>query len=267
LDILSYNRQAWNRKVERGNAWTIPVTAEEVASARLGTWQILLTPTKFVPKAWFPTLRGLDILCLASGGGQQGPLLAAAGARVTVFDNSPAQLAQDRLVAERDSLQLDTIQGDMADLSVFPDDHFDLIFHPVSNVFVPKVRPVWSEAFRVLRPGGFLLAGFDNPLIHIFDADLMDEKGHLEVRYAIPYSDLTSLSDDKRSQQITSNNPLEFGHSLEDQIGGQLEAGFFLSGFYEDIDPTSILSKYIPSYIATRAFKPIIKEDMRNGRT
>jgi len=31
--------------------------------------------------------------CLASGGGQQGPVLAAAGAHVTVFDNSPRQLA------------------------------------------------------------------------------------------------------------------------------------------------------------------------------
>ena len=81
------------------------------------------------------------MLCLASGGGQQGPILAAAGANVTVFDNSPRQLAQDRLVADREGLAIETVLGDMADLSAFPDARFDLIVHPVSNVFVPDVRP------------------------------------------------------------------------------------------------------------------------------
>lgn len=49
---------------------------------------------------------------------------------------------------------------------------------------------------------------------------------------------------------------MEFGHSLTDQIGGQLEAGFQLTGFYEDIMPESPLSKYTSIYIATRAIKP-----------
>ena len=40
-----------------------------------------------MPADWFGDLAGAPVLCLASGGGQQGPLLAAAGARVTVFDN------------------------------------------------------------------------------------------------------------------------------------------------------------------------------------
>jgi 2-polyprenyl-3-methyl-5-hydroxy-6-metoxy-1,4-benzoquinol methylase len=70
------------------------------------------------------------VLCLASGGGQQGPILAAAGARVTVFDNSPQQLAQDRFVARREGLTLETVEGDMRDLSVFADVSFDLIVHP-----------------------------------------------------------------------------------------------------------------------------------------
>ena len=89
-DILTYNRRAWDRQVERGNPWTVPVTAEEVARARTGDWRIVLTPTKPVPADWFLPLDGLDVLCLASGGGQQGPILAAAGANVTVFDNSPS---------------------------------------------------------------------------------------------------------------------------------------------------------------------------------
>ena len=150
-DILDYNRHAWDRKVERGSPYTIPVAPEDVARARNGIWSLGLTPTKPVPVDWFPPLAGLDVLCLASGGGQQGPILAAAGANVTVFDNSPNQLAQDRTVADREGLAIETVQGDMADLSAFHDARFDLIFHPVSNVFAPDVKPVWKEAFRVLR--------------------------------------------------------------------------------------------------------------------
>ena len=82
------------------------------------------------------------MLCLASGGGQQGPILAAAGAEVTVFDASEKQLAQDRLVAEREGLSLTTVQGDMADLSCFDDESFDFIFHPLLQLFygIDKAR-------------------------------------------------------------------------------------------------------------------------------
>jgi SAM-dependent methyltransferase len=253
-DVLGYNRHAWNRQVERGNRWTVPVGPEEVDRARRGDWRIVLTPTRSVPADWFPALRGLDVLCLASGGGQQGPILAAAGANVTVLDNSPNQLAQDRLVADREGLALEIVLGDMADLSVFPDARFGLIVHPVSNVFVPDVRPVWREAFRVLGPGGSLLAGFMNPVRYLFD-DIALERGELRVVHRIPYSDLDSPTEEERARLVEEGRPLEFGHSLGDQIGGQLEAGFVLAGFYEDIDPESVLGEHIPSYIATRALK------------
>jgi SAM-dependent methyltransferase len=254
-DVLGYNRRAWDRQVERGNRWTVPAGPEEVARARRGDWALALTPTKPVPDGWFPPLPGLDMLCLAGGGGQQGPILAAAGAIVTVFDNSPKQLAQDRLVAEREGLILETVRGDMAELSVFPDARFDLIFHPVSNVFVPDVRPVWREAFRVLRPGGSLLVGFMNPVQYLFD-DLALERGELRVAHRIPYSDLGSLTDEERARLAGRDAPLEFGHTLDDQIGGQVAAGFVLTGFYEDLDPESVLGEHIPTYIATRALKP-----------
>jgi ubiquinone/menaquinone biosynthesis C-methylase UbiE len=183
-DILTYNRQAWNRQVERRNKWTVPLSAEEVARARIGDWRIVLTPTKPVPAAWFPPLGGLEVLCMASGSGQQGPILAAAGANVTVFDNIPAQLAQDRLVAEREGLRIDTAQGDMAYLSVFTDSRFDLIIHPVSNVFVLDVKPVRREAFRVLKPGGPMLSGFMNPVYYLFDFFAL-EAGELRVAHRI----------------------------------------------------------------------------------
>src|SRR5688572_1989939 len=162
MDIRAYNRHAWDRNVEKGDPWTIPVSPEIIAAACQGEVSILLTPAKPVPRNWFPPLSGCQVLCLASGGGQQAPTLAAAGARVTVLDNSPNQLAQDQFVAERESLELTTVEGDMRDLSMFRDESFDLIVHPCSNMFVPEVRPVWREAFRVLRPGGVMLAGFFN---------------------------------------------------------------------------------------------------------
>ena len=254
-DVRRYNAMAWDKAVERASRWTQPVTAEEIAAARAGAWAIVLTPTVPVPRAWFPRLDGWAVLCLASGGGQQGPILAAAGARVTVFDNSPQQLAQDRFVARRDTLDLVTVEGDMRDLSVFADECFDLIVHPVSNVFVPDVRPVWREAFRVLRPGGAMLAGFCNPVMYIFDQERLDE-GELIVRHKIPYSDLTSLADAERARYTDDMQPMEFGHTLEDQIGGQVDAGFLLAGFYEDTWPGTLLNDYLPTYIATRGLKP-----------
>jgi len=259
MDIREYNRTAWDREVERGNRWTVPVSEAVIAAARRGEWEILLTPSKPVPRAWFPDLEGADVLCLASGGGQQGPILAAAGARVTVFDNSPKQLEQDRLVAERHALPIAAVEGDMADLSVLSAQSFDLIVHPVSNCFTPDVRPVWKGAFRVLRHGGVLMAGFNNPAVYLFDWELADRRGILQVKYALPYSDLTSLNAEAGERYMETGTPLEFSHTLEDQIGGQLDAGLLLTSLFEDgygKEENDLLANYMPRFVATRAVKP-----------
>lgn len=254
--LLDYNRKAWNGLVEKQNRWTQPVSTDVIQKARDGQWQIVLTPSKPVPRSWFGKIRDSRILCLASGGGQQGPTLAAAGARVTVFDNSENQLEQDRFVAQREGLEIELVRGDMADLQRFADNSFDLIFHPCSNTFVPSILPVWKEAFRVLKAGGSLLSGFCNPLIFLFD-DHLAREGQLQVRHSIPYSDLDSLSNEEREKLIEKGEPLCFGHSLQDQIGGQILAGFSITGFYEDYwkDDSEPLDRYIASFIATRATK------------
>lgn len=106
MNIQEYNSEAWDREVEKGISWSIPVSSEIIEKARRGEWEVILTPKKSVPREWFGDVRGKDILCLASGGGQQAPVLAAAGARVTSFDNSAKQLERDRYVAERDNLEI-----------------------------------------------------------------------------------------------------------------------------------------------------------------
>jgi SAM-dependent methyltransferase len=253
MDVRAYNRAAWDKQVELGNPWTIPVTPEVIAAARRGEWSVVLTETKPVPRSWFPPLEDCDVLCLASGGGQQAPVLAAVGASVTVLDNSPKQLERDRMVAEREGLEIRTVEGDMRDLSVFDDESFDLVFHPVSNIFVPEVRPIYREAFRVLRRGGILLAGFNNPAIFVFDSPAR-EKGILEPRHTLPF-DSAALSDEERMRIFGSDSPLEWSHSLTDQIGGQADAGLVLIGLYEDREQGPF-GRYMPSYIATRAVKP-----------
>ena len=264
IDPVAHNRAAWDKQVELDNEWTRPVSPDVIARARAGDWSVVLIGYQPVPRDWFSAdLGGVEMLCLASGGGQQAPVLAAAGARVTVFDNSPKQLERDRSVAERDGLDLRTVLGDMRDLSALADASFDLVFHPVSNLFCPELAPVWRECARVLRPGGTLLAGFMNPDLYIFDRDAED-RGELAVRHSLPYSDLTHMTADERAR-LVGDAPLEYSHSMTEQIGAQLDAGFVLTAFAEAPHHVGITAKYMPGYFATRAVKAQSRPDGHAG--
>lgn len=250
------NRVAWDRQVELANPWTQPVSPETVARARRGDWSVLLTNKTPVPRAWFPArMEGLRVLALASGGGQQAPILAAAGAQVTVLDNSPRQLDQDRLVAQREGLALRLEQGDMRDLSRFAADSFDLVFNPVSAIFVPDVAPMFRECYRVLAPGGHLLAGFCNPHTYLFDRE-KEADGMLEVAHKLPYSDL-EIPEKKRAALFGPDAPVEFSHTLDALLGGQTRAGFHLVGYYDDrFGDATAVDRAMPGLFATRALKP-----------
>ncbi len=255
FDPVAYNRAAWDREVDQENEWTRPVGPDVIARARAGDWSVVLIGYEPVPRDWFPAdLADTKVLCLASGGGQQGPVLAAAGADVTVFDNSPRQLGRDEEVAARDGLALRTVLGDMRDLGAFADGRFDLVFNPVSNVFCPDLAPVWRECCRVLRPTGVLLAGFMNPDLFIFDIEALDARAEFVVRHRIPFS-TADLPDDERRRSY-GGGPIEYSHTLTGQIGGQLAAGFILTHLVEAPHHADASARYMPGYFATRAVKP-----------
>ena len=169
MKLLEHNRLAWNEEVKKGNPWTIPVTKDEIDFAINGEFKIILTPYKSVPKDWLGDIRGKNILCLASGGGQQAPILAAAGAKVIVFDNSDEQLKKDEELAEEYDLDIEIVRGNMQDLSCFVDKSFDVIIHPISNCFIDDIHPVWKESYRVLRKNGVLLSDIVNPIMYKID--------------------------------------------------------------------------------------------------
>jgi SAM-dependent methyltransferase len=254
LDATQFNRSAWDRIAAQGRKWFTPASPEEIERARHGDWSLRLTATKPIPAEWIGPVKGKRVLALAAGGGHQGPLLAAAGAEVTVADFSDGQLEIDRRLAAQQHLALSTLRTDMADLSALATDGFDLVVNPCAVNYVPDVRPVWREAARVLRPGGSLIAGMMQPVNFLFDAVGRD-RGELRVRFSIPYSDL-QLPEEEREQTIGPQRPIDFGHALSDLIGGQLAAGLVLTDIMEDgWGGRDILSDKIATFLATRAVK------------
>lgn len=242
------NAETIDRWIAEGWEWGRPIGHEAFERARRGEWDVLLTPTKAVPHSWFGELRGKRVLGLASGGGQQMPLFAAQGAVCTVLDYSKRQLESERAVAAREGYDIEIVRADMSKPLPFPDESFDLIFHPVSNCYVREVRPIWRESLRVLRPGGRLLAGLDNGVNFITD----DEEREIVNR--LPFDPLTN--PDQMELLRRTDGGVQFSHTLSEQIGGQLEAGFRLLALYEDTNGSGRLHELgIPSFVATLSEK------------
>ena len=259
MNIHDLNKVAWDQAVGEGtNPYTKVVSPEQIAEAREGKWSLYLSDCKAIPKEWIPDLGGLRVLCLASGGGQQAPIFAALGAEVTLLDASPRQLAQDQYVAERDNLTIKIVEGDMADLSAFEDESFDLIFNPPSTLFVADLAPVWRECYRVLRVGGVLMTGFGNPDEFIFDDVALDDEGAFVVKYSLPYVEHEVLSQEAIEQRIRDKEMFHFSHTMETQLGGLMKVGFVMTGFYEDRRPEedgNPIRHFMPSYYVTRVEK------------
>ena len=242
MDYIYKNQEYWNKfSIERG-PWSRPASKEVIQKARLGNVEISVTTTKLIPKSWLPkNWKDIKVLGLASGGGQQMPIIAASGAKVTSYDFSEEQLRRDEEVCQEENLgQLSTGK-------------YDIIINPVSTCFTENVNTVWKECVRVLKEEGILITGQNNPVVYAISEESY-KNAELLLTKKIPYSDVKDLSAD----ELKNMDAIEFGHSLTDLIGGQLTAGFQITDFYEDYWGKSFdksIDKILPQFFATRAIK------------
>ena len=175
-----------------------------------------------IPADWLGDLHGKKVLCLAGAGGLQAPLLACAGAEVTVLDLSQRMLDKDRAVARREGLQIRIEHGNMCDLSRFVDNSFDLVLNPPSLFYVPDVMPVFREVYRVLKKGGSFIMIASNPIAYVCDWD--EQLGVYKAVNRMPYS---------AQEHDSQGDWVEYGHTMESYLGGQLQCGFVLTGYKE----------------------------------
>lgn len=249
MDYTKINSETIDRWVGEGWRWGQPVSHAACERARAGEVEVYLTPTKPVPKAWLGDIKGREILGLASGGGQQMPLFACAGAHCTVLDYSKAQLATEERMAQQEDYDIDIIRYDMTQPLPFRDESFDLIFHPVSNCYVAEVKPIWRECYRLLKPGGRLLAGLDIGVNYIVD------ETETKIVNTLPFNPLKNEAH--RRQLEAEDCGLQFSHTIEEQVNGQLEAGFILKALYDDTNGEGRLEELnIPTFLATYSEKP-----------
>ena len=249
MSYTDINAKTIDRWVEEGWEWGTPITHEKYQDALEGKWEMLLTPTKPVPKEWFPSLKGKRILGLASGGGQQMPIFAALGAKCTVMDISKKQIENELLVAKREGYEIEAIIGDMTKPFPFEDESFDVIFHPVANCYIKDVAHVWRECARVLKKGGILMAGLDNGFNYLFEED--DES---RVVNTLPFDPLSD--EEKMKQLIDGDYGVQFSHSISEQIADQIKAGLELLDIYDDTNGSGYLHEHgVPCFYATLARK------------
>ncbi|MFD1441822.1 class I SAM-dependent methyltransferase [Lacticaseibacillus hegangensis] len=247
-DINADTVDGW---VKAGWRWGQPIDHQTYVNAQHGQWDILLTPTRPMPHDWlFADMRGKKVLGLASGGGQQMPLLAAMGAEVTVLDYSQAQLQTERMLADHEGYAITIVRADMTQPLPFADEAFDLIIQPVANCYIEDVLPLWRECCRILKPGGRLLVGMDNGINYIVDED-REEK----IIRGLPYN---PLKDAKLMASIdTKEDGIQFSHTLDEQLRGQLQAGLSFKDMYEDYNGEGRLDQLrIPTFWASFAEKP-----------
>lgn len=204
--------------LRRFEAWARPDADPRPANA--AAWDALAEDPRFagpIPLSagaidpWLGEVAGRDLLCLGAGGGRQGPLHAAAGARVTVVDLSERQIEHDRRAGLR------VVRTSIDDLSPLAAASFDVVVQPVSSCYVPDVRRVYAEVARVLRPGGLYVAQHKQP------ASL---QGGLE-----PYRDGLPLPPSTEPHREAGT--LEFLHTLEALLGGLCAAGFVIEDVAE----------------------------------
>ncbi|MGV3484482.1 MAG: class I SAM-dependent methyltransferase [Planctomycetaceae bacterium] len=221
-DVHAHNAAAWDQLVDDDRfSGAMPLPADrQAAMAALDPW---------LRDEWKP---GCRLLCLAAGGGRQGPLHAIAGAKVTVVDISQRQLEQDRLAAQRLGLSLSLIQCSADQLTGIEAHAFDVIVQPVSTCYLPDLRTLYREIARVLRPGGVYLVQHKQPTSMRLRYDpeggyRLDEPA--PAQHCLPIIRPGQLAVPQNREPGT----MEYAHSLQDLIGELCAAGFLIERFAE----------------------------------
>lgn len=216
------------------------------------------------PLGWLGlSIVGKEVLCLAAGGGRQSALYAAAGAKVTVIDLSPAMLELDRQVARERGLPIQTLQASMDHLDMLAKDRFDIVIHPVSTCYLPDTAPVFQEVARVLRLEGIYISQHKSP-VSLQASCLPDASGYrLLHRYYREDPIPASTEQSAVSQRLRERNAVEYLHRLEQILGGICRAGMCIEDFVEPFhaDPSAPAgtfaerANYIAPYLRIKARK------------
>lgn len=219
--IFTNNRKRWNALANANVEWSRPFLdfTRQQASDYVFRYGIL------------KEVAGWKVLCLAGGGGQDSVAFGLLRAEVTVIDLSDIQLSRDRQAAAHHGLSIKTVQGDMRDLSIFPDTHFDLVWQPYSINFVPSVDPVIKEVARVLKPGGFYYLSFANPFVHTLDDEAWDGHAYPLHRPYVNGEDMTAYFPhwdvtQPDGTRVQVDSPHEFRHTLSTVLNTMVQNGF-----------------------------------------
>lgn len=238
-DVYEQVERNIDRLVENDVNWAACATDAQLQRAREGKLEMTFGVDGVIPAEWLGNVKGRRVLCLAGAGGLQAPLLACAGAHVTVIDLSQRMLEKDRAIAAQEGLSIRIEHGNMCDLSRFEDASFDLVFNPPSLCYVPDVGPVFREVHRVLKHGGTFIMTSMTPLAYICDWD--EEMQCYKAVNRLPYS---AQEHDEQSDWV------EYGHTMEEYLGGQIAAGLVITGYLEN--QTSDITE---TYFITRSEK------------
>src|SRR2546427_6116699 len=141
----------WNESAE---SWT------KLARAGYDVYRDYLNTPAFF--AMLPNVDGLTGLDIGCGEGHNTRLLAKRGARVKAIDIAEIFIAHAQQAEKEAPLGIDYRVASAVDLP-FADATFDFATAFMSLMDVPETDRVLAEAYRVLKPGGFLQFSITHP--------------------------------------------------------------------------------------------------------
>lgn len=225
-EIGATNERHWERMVREGCEFTRPwLDLDRTLLRRYAQGQRDGVPASLLdlyPASLLAGVEGQEVLCLASGGGQQSAIFGLLGARVTVVDLSEGQLAGDRTAADHYGYEVTTVRADMRDLSCLPEASFSLVFQAPSMAYIPDVGQVYAQVARVLRQQGVYRVCFTNPATEFVDWNSWDGEGY---RITLPYAARVEPPEGDEPDGVEPDGSMQFRHYMDDIFNGLIGVG------------------------------------------